>query len=343
VGSDIAGTYVNTLPAGAVTTANAGSTEAPVSATLVVNVLSQKTDPTRPDVFKSFSPGVIGLGRVSTLTITLVNGTAGPLTDVAFVDPYPSGLVNAASPAVTNTCGGEVFASPGGASVSLLGGTLPAGSICRVTVAVTGTAATYANVIARGAVQVTGAPPNASPATASLLVSTLAPPTVVKSFAPAAVFPGQLSQLTIRVTNPNPAPLVEVSFTDQLPPGLTVPDVPDAVWTCEGVPWAFPGDSRVGVGEATIPASQVCTLSVLVVAAGPAGALTNEIAAGAIVSANAPANDAGASARLEVLPGTAPIPIPALSTPALCALAALLATLGWRHHASHSRRRRFKA
>jgi uncharacterized repeat protein (TIGR01451 family) len=327
--SDIAGTYVNTLPAGAVTTANAGRTEAPASATLAVDVLSQKSDPTRPNVFKRFDPGVTGIGGASTLTITIVNGTVSTFTGLAFVDPYPAGLTNAPAPNVTNTCGGEVFASPGGSSVSLLGGALPSGSSCEVTVAVTGAlAGPYENIIETGAVQVVEAPPNASPATASLLVSALAPPTVVKSFAPAAVRPGEPTRLTIRVTNPNPTPLTVVNFTDRLPAGLTLADPPEAASTCGGDLRAFPGGSAVAVGEGTVPASGQCTVSVLVVAADSAtGTLTNTIAAGAIVSANAPANAGPASASLAILPGAPAIPIPLLSPAALCVLAALLAVV----------------
>ena len=109
-----------------------------------------------PTVTKAFSPTSIVTGASSTLTITLTNPNATPLTAAAFTDIYPTtpgALVNAATPAGVTTCtpatgSATVTATAGGASVALSNGTIPAGT-CTVTVNVTSaTAGSYVNTIA---------------------------------------------------------------------------------------------------------------------------------------------------------------------------------------------------
>ncbi len=101
-----------------------------------------------PAIKKLFSPNPILAGGTSTLTFDLSNpNTDNSLGGVAFSDTYPSGVLNT-SPSVTttNTCGGTLTAAAGAGSVSLSGGTLPAGGTCRVTVSVrAASAGTYAN------------------------------------------------------------------------------------------------------------------------------------------------------------------------------------------------------
>lgn len=91
---------------------------------------------------KSFAPASIAVGGTSTLTFTISNpaGTAGGVTGIAFTDNLPAGLQVAATPALTNTCGGTVGAAAGAAAVTLTGGTITtAGGTCTITVAVTAT------------------------------------------------------------------------------------------------------------------------------------------------------------------------------------------------------------
>ena len=100
-----------------------------------------------PSMVKSFSPSLIPTGGTSTLTFTLTNSnTYTALNGIEFNDTYPTNLVNAAVPAVTNSCGGTVTAAAGGGGISLVGGTLPIGGSCSITVAVTSsTAGTHLN------------------------------------------------------------------------------------------------------------------------------------------------------------------------------------------------------
>ena len=122
--------YVNTTDA-------VTSTEAPASET-ASDTLTVNAALVAPTLSKSFGPNPITSGGTSTLTLTIDNNAnATALTDVAVSDSYPTGLINALTPNVINSCGGTVTATPGGGSVVLTGGTVEASGSCLVTVDVT--------------------------------------------------------------------------------------------------------------------------------------------------------------------------------------------------------------
>jgi hypothetical protein len=124
-----------------------------------------------PGVSKAFAPASVPQDTPSTLTFTLTNSNAFAATGAAFTDTYPSGLVNAMSPAAGTTCGGTVTATAGASSVSLSGGSIPASSSCTVSVAVSSsTAGSYGNTLAAGGLTTSNTPPSASAATATLNV-----------------------------------------------------------------------------------------------------------------------------------------------------------------------------
>jgi hypothetical protein len=129
-----------------------------------------------PTVSKAFNPTSIAAGATSQLTITLNNPNSSAISLLAaLTDTLPSGLLVAAVPAVSTTCGGTASATAGGSTVSLASGaTLAAGS-CTITVTVTAAASgTYVNTIAAGALQ-TSAGNNAAAASATLLVPVVCP------------------------------------------------------------------------------------------------------------------------------------------------------------------------
>jgi uncharacterized repeat protein (TIGR01451 family) len=96
----------------------------------------------KPTIAKAFAPGAVSAGQPSTLTLTLSNPTASPLTGAGFTDTYPTGLVNAATPAASTTCtGGSVSAAAGSGALTLNAATVPASGSCTVTVNVTSAAA----------------------------------------------------------------------------------------------------------------------------------------------------------------------------------------------------------
>jgi uncharacterized repeat protein (TIGR01451 family) len=137
-------------------------------------------------LFKVFRPSPIGVGGVSTLTITLTNTNALDATlNAPFTDTLPAGLVIAGTPNVATTCGvGVPTAIPGGSAVTLpTGSTIPGGSVaipgfCTLTVNVTAPiAGNYLNTVPVGALQVTLPGPilqsnTTSPAVEILTVST---------------------------------------------------------------------------------------------------------------------------------------------------------------------------
>jgi len=137
---------------------------------IVVNISS---GPPAIGLSKAFAPASVISPAPSTLTITLNNplGTAAALQS-DLVDTFPAGLVVAATPNASTTCGGTVTAAAGSGSVTLsgTGSTIPAGSSCTVKVDVSSaTGGSYANTIPAGALH-TNQGDNASPATATLTV-----------------------------------------------------------------------------------------------------------------------------------------------------------------------------
>lgn len=132
-------------------------------------------------VTKAFSPNVNGPSGISTLTITLTNANAGAATlTAALVDPLPAGVVIAATPSASTTCGGGlVTATAGGSSVTLsAGSTIPGGApgSCTVIANVTSaTPGTYTNTIAVAALQTSNGN-NTVPGIGLLTISAAIPP-----------------------------------------------------------------------------------------------------------------------------------------------------------------------
>lgn len=127
--------------------------------------------PTPPTIDKTFSPDTIYAGGVSTLTITLsnANATAADLT-AWLIDYLPSGVVIAATPDASTTCGGTLKANAGDSVVKLMGGSIPANGSCTVTVNLTApVAGCFENVLSAGSLQ-TSTGNNAVSATAKLTV-----------------------------------------------------------------------------------------------------------------------------------------------------------------------------
>jgi uncharacterized repeat protein (TIGR01451 family) len=95
-----------------------------------------------PTISKSFNTVYIGLGGTSTLTFTITNPNAVPITAATLTDTFPTtpgAMVVATPPTIVNTtcnfAGGLPVA--GAASLSLTGGTIPASSSCTFSVNVT--------------------------------------------------------------------------------------------------------------------------------------------------------------------------------------------------------------
>ena len=168
--SNIAGVYLNTIPAGALATAEGPTNENPASDTLkIINP---------PSVSKQFSPTSIPANGTSTLTIVLgnTNATAATLTaDLIDTLPTSPGPITVATPnGLTGTCTlGSVTATAGSGTVKYASGaTIPAGG-CTIVLNVTGAAnGTYTNTIPAGGL-VTDFGVNLAPTNADLVISPL--------------------------------------------------------------------------------------------------------------------------------------------------------------------------
>jgi len=129
-----------------------------------------------PTLGKTFSPGTINAGGVSTLTITFTNANGTPANlSGPFIDNLPSGLVVVPGSVSTN-CIETPKALSGWFIVDTdkvgltAEGLIPANGSCTVTAQVTAAAAgTYVNTLPAGALQ-TDHGNNAAPATATLTV-----------------------------------------------------------------------------------------------------------------------------------------------------------------------------
>ena len=184
------GSFINSLPAGALQTSN-GRNAAPAVATLTVIT---PTGGGLPTLGKSFSPDTINAGGVSTLTITLSNpnNTIADLT-AQLIDTLPSGMTAVAG-SISSTClapldetkplpiptVGFLIPTAGfspawfieaNSTVGLTGGSIPANGSCTVTAKVTvAVAGCYANSLPAGALQTSNGK-NTDSAVATLTVN----------------------------------------------------------------------------------------------------------------------------------------------------------------------------
>jgi len=99
-----------------------------------------------PQLYKSFAKSTIQQGDTTTLTFDVYNPEPNdPIVNVSFTDNLPAGLV-VATPLTTAgpdpQCGGTLTATPGGSTISLTGGSAPAGGfLCSYSIDVTATGA----------------------------------------------------------------------------------------------------------------------------------------------------------------------------------------------------------
>lgn len=197
------------------------SNEAPVgvsSATVNLTVTA-----VAPTITKTFLTNPIASGASSTLQITISNANAGPITVTTVTDTFPTtpgvGVVRAATPNAATSCASGVVAS-NATSVTLTGGTVPAGGSCTFQIDVTAaTAGMYANTIAIGALT-TNAGSNTVAANATLNVTAVANVSVIKS-APATIAWGTTITYTAVVSNAGPDAANLTVFSDNVPAAVT--------------------------------------------------------------------------------------------------------------------------
>jgi len=252
-----------------------------------------------PAVTKSFSPATIPVGGTATMTITVTNPNAVDLTGVSISDSYAGTLVNNAAGSVACTNGGSATLSDGadtGTRVGFMSGTLKPGKTCTITQSVTATSATTNTTdapTATGPIALTGVAAKAD-------LKVYPPPTVAKSFSPAAIAVGGTSLLTITLSNGNDTlATLSTDLVDTLPANVKLANPANLGGTCTGTKSGTAGDSTLTFGKGgTIPANSNCTLTANVTAS-TAGSYKNSIPAGGLKTDRGN-NAEGASADLKV-------------------------------------------
>jgi uncharacterized repeat protein (TIGR01451 family) len=298
VTSSTSGIYVNTIPADALTDAQASTNAAPVSAVLNVGNSSGV------GIAKSFSPISIAANAPSLLTITVANNGAGAvsLTAISLTDNLPANVHVAATPNPATTCtGGTVTAIAGAASVALANGSVLANATCTITLNVTSSVAgIYTNTIPANALVDAQASTNVAPASALINVGNASGVTLTKAFAPNVIAPGATSVLTITLANTqaNAAALSALTFVDNLPTNVKIAATPNASTTCmTGTVGAVAGGTVVTLSGATMAVNNTCTVTVTVTGTVP-GTYTNTIPPGAISTTQGASNGTPATADL---------------------------------------------
>jgi hypothetical protein len=225
-----------------------------------------------PTFTKSFSPSTTSVGVPVTLSFTITNNSGIQLTGLNFADNLPAGLLVANPSNLTNTCGGTPNAPPGGALITLSGGTLAANATCTVTVQVVAAGTgTYTNP----AVTLTSdQAPAVQSAPVNLSVNPVTAPTFTKSFSPSTTSAGVPVTLSFSITNNSGIELTGLNFADNLPTGLLVANPPNLTNTCGGTPSALPGGDLITLSGGTLAANATCIVTVQVVAAS-VGTYTN--------------------------------------------------------------------
>jgi hypothetical protein len=182
-----------------------------------------------------------------------------------FTDTLPIGVTFVGINAATNTCGAGITNDLN--TVTLTNGAIPIAGSCTVT-------ATVTSLVPGLHLNTTGAlvtdKGTAPPASDTLIVNPITDIVIVKSFNPGTIGAGEVSLLTITVTNLNPSIAAPVAFIDSLPtvPGpMLVATGPDPlINTCGGTLTAPTGSSSVIYAGGLLPAGGSCTVTVYVTA-----------------------------------------------------------------------------
>ena len=254
----------------------------------------------KPTISKAFSVSTMPVGSTATLDFTITNNTGAAITGTAFSDTYPANLVNAATPNVSNSCGGTVTAAAGGGSLSLSGGGIATvGGTCSISVDVTSAVAGVYDNTTTGVDSTESTP--AGPVSNTATLSVLDVPAVNKAFSPSTIGKGQTSTLTITLTNPNATVISGAAFVDTYPADLINATTTNLANSCGGTAAATAGGGTLSLSGGSIPASGSCTVSVDVTSSvvNLAG-YSNTLAAGDVTTSNAGSNTVAATDALIV-------------------------------------------
>ncbi|MCG6904909.1 MAG: DUF11 domain-containing protein [Rhodobacter sp.] len=231
-------------------------------------------DPAAPPGFaKGFAPSTVDQGGFSTLTFTIDNSANAIEADaLAFTDNLPAGMIVAAEPGATNSCGGTFAPVADATLVSLTGGNLAEGASCTLSVLVR---ALVPGTLINTSDDLTSSLATAAGASAPLNINSAGAPGFTKVFAPASIVQGETSVLTFTIDNTaNAIEADTLAFTDPFPGDMVVAPTPGDTNGCGGTFAPAAGDSTLSFSGGTVAAGDSCTLSVTVRATAVA-TLTN--------------------------------------------------------------------
>ena len=280
VTSTIQGAYTNSIPANSLQTQQGLTNATQATARLNVQALG---------ISKRFSPSTFPAGGTTTLIITLQNPTSTPYTGVNVSDTLPGTALAIVPGSASTTCGSGTVTITLPRTVSLSGGTIPAGTIttpgtCIISVQVTAPAGTPSgtstNIIPAGALTTNQGVGNLLAATSNVTIAGT-DVTGLKSFSPSSIPAGGNSRLRIDILAPFDTNLTNFSITDNLPAGVTVSNsTPPSTSGCGATPPlvlnAPTGAISISLSNGLILAGQRCRIEVYVTSVTP-GVYTNTI------------------------------------------------------------------
>ncbi|MGY3669821.1 MULTISPECIES: DUF7933 domain-containing protein [unclassified Marinovum] len=260
VGIQTSSSGTQTVTAGDLTSSQGNS--GPTSADLEVD-----NAPT-PTASMSFLPDVVSTTQTSALTFVIGNFTAlVAANDVAFTLPLTGGMTVSDRGLLANSCNGTVVADAGTGSITLTGGTIPAGQGCAIEVEILTAAAAGTFDPVTG--DVTSSLGNSGTITDRIVVEPQ--PVLSLAYLDDPVAQGAASTLQFTIDNSASslgASNGAVSLT--LDAALRVANVPALSNTCGGTLTADPGSDSVSITGATIAAGGLCTFSAEIRTSTPA-------------------------------------------------------------------------
>jgi hypothetical protein len=225
-----------------------------------------------PVLATSFGAISTPVGSSTSLSYTITNPNALPLSGVAFTDTLPAGLVVSTPSGLSTTCvSGTVTATAG--SVTLSGAQVGADATCTVAVNVTGTSEGVEQESATASSTNGG---TGAPASTRLFVGL--PPSITSAFAPMSIMVGATTTLSFTLKNPNTATTLSgIALSDTLPAGLVVGSPSGAQGSCGGgMLTAVPGSGTFSLAGGQLAPGASCTVS-LTIKATQAGMKQNSV------------------------------------------------------------------